>query len=309
MASITIRHTREDGTVLDGSAKGDGVYEIVKGHGFRWSREVGIYVRGSRDKRATEWRINGAAEALRAAGHEVAVEIDDTEHRAFAEVEAGKAARVADRAEGLADAADRHVGKADGAETAYRRIADGIPLGQPILVGHHSEGRHRRDIARMRALDEKRFTEVRAARELTQKAEAAAGYRGRRENLPTTLRRLERLRTDQRDVARRIDGTSASVSGPATGDYLARMEQRAAELVEAIAYWEAHVEALKEAGAKVWGPADFTKGDHVKCGGQWFEVLRVNKKSLTVPTGYSWTQTLPYDKVTGRRAANEAASA
>lgn len=28
-------------------------------------------------------------------------------------------------------------------------IADGIPMGQPILVGHHSERRHRRDIERM----------------------------------------------------------------------------------------------------------------------------------------------------------------
>lgn len=30
-----------------------------------------------------------------------------------------------------------------------RRVADGIPLGQPILVGHHSERRHRRDIERI----------------------------------------------------------------------------------------------------------------------------------------------------------------
>lgn len=32
---------------------------------------------------------------------------------------------------------------------AARITADGIPLGQPILVGHHSEARHRRDIARI----------------------------------------------------------------------------------------------------------------------------------------------------------------
>lgn len=30
-----------------------------------------------------------------------------------------------------------------------RQIADSIPLGQPILVGHHSEKRHRRDVDRM----------------------------------------------------------------------------------------------------------------------------------------------------------------
>lgn len=39
---------------------------------------------------------------------------------------------------------------AEGFERA-RRIADNIPLGQPILVGHHSEGRHRRDIAKIDA--------------------------------------------------------------------------------------------------------------------------------------------------------------
>lgn len=32
---------------------------------------------------------------------------------------------------------------------AAHRIADGIPLGQPILVGHHSEKHHRRDVARI----------------------------------------------------------------------------------------------------------------------------------------------------------------
>lgn len=32
-----------------------------------------------------------------------------------------------------------------------KQISDMIPLGQPILVGHHSEGRHRRDIKRIDA--------------------------------------------------------------------------------------------------------------------------------------------------------------
>jgi len=33
----------------------------------------------------------------------------------------------------------------------FRQIGDMIPMGQPILVGHHSEKRHRRDIGRMDA--------------------------------------------------------------------------------------------------------------------------------------------------------------
>jgi hypothetical protein len=41
---------------------------------------------------------------------------------------------------------------AKASESAYnsaRKMADFIPFGQPILVGHHSEGRHRRDLARI----------------------------------------------------------------------------------------------------------------------------------------------------------------
>lgn len=39
--------------------------------------------------------------------------------------------------------------KSDVAMRRFHSIADGIPLGQPILVGHHSEKRHRRDLARI----------------------------------------------------------------------------------------------------------------------------------------------------------------
>jgi len=52
----------------------------------------------------------------------------------------------ADRLRGWADKREAKAG------TAFDRadqIADMIPFGQPILVGHHSEGRHRRDVARI----------------------------------------------------------------------------------------------------------------------------------------------------------------
>ncbi|MGC5412048.1 DUF3560 domain-containing protein, partial [Streptomyces sp. DT225] len=63
MATIKITHNREEGTLLNGSRKGDGVYEIVRTHGFRYSRNVGIYISRSQDREAQHWRINGAAYA------------------------------------------------------------------------------------------------------------------------------------------------------------------------------------------------------------------------------------------------------
>lgn len=53
------------------------------------------------------------------------------------------------RAARLRDWAEKREARADAAVKRARDIAHGIPLGQPILVGHHSEGRHRRDVARI----------------------------------------------------------------------------------------------------------------------------------------------------------------
>jgi hypothetical protein len=53
------------------------------------------------------------------------------------------------KAERLRGWAEKRQARSDSAFEKARTIADGIPLGQPILVGHHSERRHRRDIDRI----------------------------------------------------------------------------------------------------------------------------------------------------------------
>jgi hypothetical protein len=53
------------------------------------------------------------------------------------------------RADRLRNWADGRDEKASAAFGSARAIGDAIPMGQPILVGHHSERRHRRDIERI----------------------------------------------------------------------------------------------------------------------------------------------------------------
>ena len=53
------------------------------------------------------------------------------------------------RAERLREWAEKREQRSTQAFTTAHTIADGIPFGQPILVGHHSEGRHRRDAERI----------------------------------------------------------------------------------------------------------------------------------------------------------------
>lgn len=62
--------------------------------------------------------------------------------RDYAERRASRVARLEARATKLRGESASRLATAD-------RIADGIPFGQPILVGHHSEKRHRKDLERI----------------------------------------------------------------------------------------------------------------------------------------------------------------
>jgi hypothetical protein len=81
------------------------------------------------------------------------------------------------KADRLRDWADKRAEKSANAFESARAIADNIPLGQPILVGHHSEKRHRRDIARIDNGMRKGIEHENKARDMSSRAdniEAAA---------------------------------------------------------------------------------------------------------------------------------------
>ena len=83
-----------------------------------------------------------------------------------------------------------------------RAIGNMIPMGQPILVGHHSEGRHRRDIGRIDSLLGKASQAHQEARKLAARADAAETSRAvssddpeALEKLRAKLARIEKFRT------------------------------------------------------------------------------------------------------------------
>lgn len=67
--------------------------------------------------------------------------------------------RVA-RADRLRGWADKREARADAAHKRAQEIAHVIPLGQPILVGHHSERRHRRDLERIESSTRRGFEDA-----------------------------------------------------------------------------------------------------------------------------------------------------
>ena len=58
--------------------------------------------------------------------------------------------RMEARVEKRRDWSEKAAVRSDARLKTAHTIADGIPLGQPILVGHHSERRHRKDAERIR---------------------------------------------------------------------------------------------------------------------------------------------------------------
>lgn len=75
------------------------------------------------------------------------------------------------RAERLQASADRHAHRAEVAGQRAHKMLDVIPAGQPILVGHHSERRHRRDLARIDAALHAQHDHTRTADQLRARAD------------------------------------------------------------------------------------------------------------------------------------------
>lgn len=313
-----ITHSRKTGTLIEGTAKGDGSNIILKAGGWRWSRNLGTwYVPNTRDRAARGHLINSTAEQLRAAGFIVDVDIDDTA-RPAAEVEQDKAERAGERAEALAAKAERKATAAEQAQEAERKATARLPEGgEPIKIGHHSETRHRNAIAKADRATRRAIDAGTEAKQAAARAETAALATVRRFNPVTVANRIETLQADKRRAERRLNGHTRTVftvgeqrytesQDPAQGGAAELLRARIQELTDQINHWEGvRAEQVSAGQANNYGPENISKGDHVKFRGSWYEVRRVNRKSVTIPSmvGGGWTDTVPYHELSGHQPA------
>ena len=94
-----------------------------------------------------------------------------------------------DRRARLEQGSEAATARSDQAYEASRRATQGIEMGQPILVGHHSEGRHRGALKRSDSAMRRSVEETRYAEELARKA-AAVGTGGISSDDPDALAKL-----------------------------------------------------------------------------------------------------------------------
>lgn len=310
---LTITHTHEEGTLIAGTAKGDGTAAILRTHGWRWGRSISAwYIPHSRDRLPQHHKITRSAAALEAAGYALAPLELDTTHRTTAEVEADKIDRQTDRVDALEAKADRKADAATAAWNKHERDAHRLPAGgEPIKIGHHSETRHRRAIDKAHASMGRSIEAEHAAARARDRAKAAAYTTDARYSPVTVGNRIDRLAAELRKVEReitadRLDAERGYVK-PTAEEQQIRADNAApviAELRDQLDYWqEIRAEQIRTGKATNYSAETVKKGDRVLVWGGWYEVARANAKSVSAITPHGWTERVPWHKVQGHKPA------
>lgn len=240
-----------------------------------------------------------------------------------------------DDAEGRAE---RFEGYADNAATrsaeAYAKreaIQSMIPPGQPIIVGHHSERRHRGDIRRMDSYMAASISEDEKAEYWQRRATGALARAEKRESASAIAKRIKDLETDERKLVKattpyktlkRKDTGAICIM---TDDGSTIEESVWLEQTERARRWLAHVRerleyeralyaasggtAVDRAAAEDVRP---TVGGYVLVRGEWRRVEKVNPKTVwtKIVDGpcKGWGFKVAYEDIKGIKSADEYAA-
>ena len=164
-------------------------YARVKAAGFIWAPKQDLFV-------APTWTPEREDLLLELAG---SIDDDDT----------SLVERAEERAERFDDYSEKRTRDGERAHEAVRAIADNIPFGQPILVGHHSERHARKDVARIENGMRKAVKMWETARYWTDRAAGALAHAKYRERPDVRARRIKKLESERRKVVKNIETCEA----------------------------------------------------------------------------------------------------
>jgi hypothetical protein len=213
---IEVAYTPAEGIVVRGTERAHAPAIKKTRDRMKWYSAGGFwYVPRTRDTVQPRWRVERLAEDLRRElpGVEVTVKYDLGEGvRPAEEREVDRKERAEARADRLEERADRKASEAAATEEAARARAEQIPMGQPILVGHHSEKRDRNFREKIRAGFDKAHELSQEAAEARGGAHAARKTIERAEDPGAMQRRIDRLEAERRKILRELAGESELVS-------------------------------------------------------------------------------------------------
>ncbi len=247
-----ISHTAAEGTVLDGTRRGDDLYSLLRSLGWNYRRSVGDYrLQASQDRPVKHAAITRTAAALQRRGFTVTLHLDTTP-RPVVDAETDRADRADERADRLTGRAERLRAQALGREAAADRVLENIPLGQPFLVDHSGYAADRRRRERAWANQERAVALDRDAAATEQAAQVAAAHVAHRHTPETVVNRIAELQANLRRAGRRRaehaqrDRLILGGARPEDVGLAGLTAQACAQLAE----WEQHWAALLSTGAR-----------------------------------------------------------
>ena len=116
--------------------------------------------------------------------------------------------RAEDRAERFEGYSEKRAADAESAHAGVKAISDHIPLGQPILVGHHSEKRARKDAERIENGMRKAVKMWETSQYWTDRAAGAIRHAKYLERPQVRARRIKKIETDKRRQEKYINSAS-----------------------------------------------------------------------------------------------------
>lgn len=187
MQTFTATYSPDDNKLrLYASSRLDAeLYARVKSAGFSWAPKQELFV-------APMWTPSREDLLIELAGE---VGDEDT----------SLAQRAEQRAERFDDYSDKRAGDAERARDAVSAIADSIPFGQPILVGHHSERHARRDAERIRSGMARAVKMWETSEYWAQRAAGAIRAAKYKERPDVRARRIKKIEADRRKVAANVE--------------------------------------------------------------------------------------------------------
>ncbi len=180
MNTISVTYSPDDNKLRLEAAHDldDATLQRVKAAGFSWAPKQQRFV-------APCWTPEREDLALELAG-----EIDDEDSSLLD--------RAEDRASRFSLYSQRRHREAEAATKAVSAIADNIPLGQPILVGHHSERHARRDAQRIENGMRRAVSLWKTSEYWQMRAQAALSHARYKERPDVRHRRIKTLEADRR---------------------------------------------------------------------------------------------------------------
>ncbi len=295
------------------------LYDRVKAAGFIWAPKQELFV-------APAW--TPAREDLLT---ELCGEIGDED--------TSLVDRAEERAERFEDYSDKREADAHQAHKAVDAIADNIPLGQPILVGHHSERHARKDAERIRNGMTKAVKMWETSKYWTARAAGAIHHAKYKERPDVRARRIKGLEAEIRKCKARYTPSDNKVLmqkeySYATGTYGAEEVphvwcaprggrggswvpvHRLPAIEAGEQRWIAHYEnrlayeraMLAEQGGTAADKYDFQIGGQVRRRGDWYVITKINRvggvvNSVSVLAHFASTVTM--DEISDYKAPQE----